>query len=225
VSAPHGSHDPGDLGALALGLLDGADARAARDRVEECAECRREYTALRETAEAVRTVPPEVFLDGPPDSDLLAVRAARRVRAERRGVRRRRVLALVAAAAVVAAALLGGGVLLGRSQAPTTTSAAGSGAVTVNGSEGAVTMSATLTPAAGWVRVATTVRGIPPGKRCTILVIGADGSENVAGSWLSSARGEVDGTSVDGAAIVDPAAVLAVVIRDETGTDLITLPV
>jgi hypothetical protein len=33
----------------------------------------------------------------------------------------------------------------------------------------------------------------------------------------------VDGTSVAGSAIVDPAQVLGVVVRDETGTDIITL--
>lgn len=223
MTAPHGSHDPGDLGALALGLLDGHEARSVLERVERCPECHREYAALAGTAQALGAVPPESFLDGPPDSDLLVARTARAVRAEGARTRRRRSLALVAAAVVTAVALLGGGVLLGRAAAPTTSTSA-AGAVTVEGTEGGVAMSATLVPAAGWVRVATTVRGIPAGTRCTILVIGDDGTENVAGSWLASPRGQVDGTSVDGAAIVDPERVLSVVVRDERGTDLIALP-
>ena len=222
MTTPHPTHDPGDLGALALGLLDVDEARDVEERIAGCAACRREYAGLRDTAAALESVPPEMFLDGPAESDLLVARAARRVRAESGGRRRRRTLALVAAAAIAAAALLGGGVVLGRTAAaPSSTSAAG--ALVLRGAEGGVTMTATVSPATGWVRVATDVRGIPAGRRCTILVIGADGSENVAGSWLSSARGEVDGTTVDGSAIVDPARVLAVVIRDETGTDLITL--
>ncbi|MCX6465611.1 MAG: anti-sigma factor [Pseudonocardiales bacterium] len=222
MTTPHGTHDPGDLGALALGLLDGDEARVVEQRIGGCATCRRDYAGLRETAAALVSVPPEMFLDGPPESDLLVARAVRRVRAETGTRRRRRTLALVAAAVVAAAALLGGGVVLGRTAAaPSSTSAAG--ALVLRGTQGAVTMTATVSPAMGWVRVATDVRGIPAGRRCTILVIGRDGSENVAGSWLSSARGEVDGTSVAGSAIVDPAQVLGVVIRDETGTDIITL--
>jgi anti-sigma factor RsiW len=222
VSSPHGTHDPGDLGALALGLLDDAEARAVEQRIAGCPDCRGEFAALHETAAALRTVPPEMFLDGPPESDLLVARAARRVRAESGAARRRRGIALVAAAAVAAAALLGGGALLGRALPPPSSTVA-AGAVTLQGTAGGIAMSATVSPAMGWVRVATTVRGIPAGKRCTILVIGRDGSENVAGSWLASPRGQVDGTTVEGAAIVDPAEVFAVAIRDETGTDLITL--
>lgn len=222
-------HDRGDLGAHALGLLDDHEARAMDAHLATCADCRREFSSLRRTALALREVPPEVFLDGPPDSDLLLARTVRAVRAERGGARRRRRLALVAAAVAVAVALVGGGALLGQALAPV--SAAGSGATvaadarTVDGTAGPIVASATVTPAAGWVRVATTVRGIPAGKRCTIIVVGRDGTENVAGSWLVSPAWEVEGGTVQGSTIIDPEDVLAVAIRDEGGTDLITLPV
>ncbi|MBW0091794.1 zf-HC2 domain-containing protein [Pseudonocardia sp. KRD-184] len=217
-------HDRGDLGAHALGLLDDHEARAVDAHLATCADCRREFASLSHTALALRDVPPEVFLDGPPDSDLLLARTVRAVRAERGGARRRRRLALVAAAVAVAVALVGGGALLGQALAPGATTVA-AGARTVDGTAGPIVASATVTPAAGWVRVATTVRGIPAGKRCTIIVVGRDGTENVAGSWLVSPTWEVEGGTVQGSTIIDPEDVLAVAIRDEGGTDLITLPV
>ncbi|GAA3233168.1 zf-HC2 domain-containing protein [Pseudonocardia petroleophila] len=221
-------HDRGDLGAHALGLLDGDDARAVDAHLATCPDCRAEWESLRGTALALRELPPETFLDGPPDSGLLLRRTVRAVRAEGGGARRRTRLALVAAAVAVAVALAGGGALLGRALGPSTTVSADSrtpGSRTVEGTAGPIVMSATVTPAAGWVRVATTVRGIEAGKRCTIIVVGRDGTENVAGSWLVSPAWEVEGGTVQGSTIIDPEDVLAVAIRDEGGTDLITLPV
>lgn len=228
----HGLHDPGDLGALALGLLDGAEARGVQMQMSGCPECRREFAALRETATLLESVPPEMFLEGPAESDLLVARAARQVRKESGGQRRRRTFALATAAVVSAAALLGGGVLVGRTTAEPVGIVAAAPAdpgdpaatpVTLQGTEGDVVMAATVTPATGWVRVTTAVRGIPAGARCTIIVVGTDGSESIAGSWLASARGQTEGTTVNGSALVDPAQVSAVTIRDETGTDLITV--
>ncbi|WP_141276535.1 anti-sigma factor family protein [Pseudonocardia hydrocarbonoxydans] len=216
-------HDRGDLGAHALGLLDADEARALDAHLRTCSDCRHEWESLRRTADALRALPPEVFLDGPPDSELLLRRTVRAVRAEGGGARRRTRLALAAAAAAVAVALVGGGAVLGRALDPSTTVSAGSR--TVEGTAGPIVMSATVTPAAGWVRVATTVRGIAAGKRCTIVVVGRDGTENVAGSWLVSPAWEVDGGTVQGSTIIDPDDVVAVAIRDESGTDLITLPV
>ncbi len=215
--------DRGDLAAHALGMLDGAEARAVEALLNVDENARREWAALHETARALRGVPPEMFLDGPPDSDLLVRRTVRAVRARSGGARRQRRFALVAAAAVTAAALLGGGVLVGRGLAPDPISVVAAGSRTVEGSEGPVTMTATITPAAGWVRVAAAVRGIEPGRRCTIIVLGRDGTEHVAGSWLVGSGG--GGAAVEGSTIVDPDAVVGVAIRDEVGTDLITLPV
>ncbi len=211
------SWDPGDLGAHALGLLDGAEARALDQHLAGCAACRREFAELRRTARALETVPPETFLDGPA-SDLVVARAVRRVRAEGGAARRRRGLALVAAAVVMAVALLGGGVLLGRALPDP----AAEGTRTLAAQQGAVALIADVEPAGGWVRVAATVRGIPAGKRCTIVVIASDGSESVAGSWLTGAAAVERPATIDGSAIVDPAQVVAVAIRDETGADLVT---
>lgn len=217
--------DRGDLAAHAMGLLDGAESRAVEEWIDADPEARREWAALRETADALTELPPEMFLDGPPDSDLLVRRTVRAVRAESGGARRRRRFALVAAAVAVAAALLGGGAVLGRASAPDPGTVVAAGSRTVDGTAGPIVMSATVTPAAGWVRVSATVRGIEAGKRCTIIVVGRDGTENVAGSWLVSPTWQVEGGTVQGSTIIDPDDVLAVAIRDEGGTDLITLPV
>jgi len=109
-------------------------------------------------------------------------------------------------------------VLLGRALPD----AAAEGTRTLAAQQGAVALTAAVEPVNGWVRVAATVRGIPAGKRCTIIVIGSDGSENVAGSWLTGAAGVEGGATIDGSAIVDPAEVVGVAIRDEGGADLVT---
>lgn len=215
-------HDRGDLGAHALGLLDAEQAMALETHLRTCADCRRESESLHRTASALRELPPEMLLDGPPDSALLLRRAVRAVRTEGGRARRRTRLALAGAAAAVAVALVGGGAVLGRTLDRSTTVSADSR--TVEGTAGPIVMSATVTPAAGWVRVATTVRGIAAGKQCTIVVVGRDGTENVAGSWLVSPAWEVAGGTVQGSTIIDPGDVSAVAIRDRTGTDLITLP-
>src|SRR5262249_40114055 len=132
-------------------------------------------------------VPPEAFLDGPPDGgDLLLQRTIRQVRAEKsRDVRQRRLLVAAGVAALVAAALGGGGVLGHRSApgsvaiAPTTPPAATSApASTIPGTRvlrgtnpaNGVTMAVTVTPAKGWVRLHATVDNVKPGLRCQLVV-------------------------------------------------------
>lgn len=223
-----GRHDPEELGAHALGLLDNAQARAVEQHLTGCPTCRREWEELREMTDLLDGMPPEAFLDGPPDGDLVLQRTLRQMRAERGADRRRRRVGLVAAAAVAFAALVGGGIVVGRATAPGSDAVPGAvaappGTRTADGRQGAVAMSATVTPAAGWVRVAATVRGVPAGAECTLVVVAKDGSESVAGSWLASPRAETAGVTIDGSAAVAPADVLAVAVRDEAGTDLITL--
>jgi anti-sigma factor RsiW len=80
------------------------------------------------------------------------------------------------------------------------------------------TIRTTVTPAAGWVRVHADVRGIKAGKRCQLMVVGRGGVPVVAGSWLVSSKGEADGTSLNGSALVaadDVAAVEVVTFDNE----------
>lgn len=249
-----GSHDPADLTAHALGLLDETEAQAVERHLAGCQDCRREWEELRETSNLLGDVPPEMFLDGPPDGDLVLQRALWQVRGEKRAAGGHRRLLLAAAAAVTVLALAGGGLAIGRATAPDTVLAqpdparpgptrpgaaqpepaqpqSGAGAPeqsrarTVEGSTGPVELSAVLTPAAGWVRVAATVRGVPPDERCVIVVVAEDGREEVAGSWLSSAAAGERGTTVNGSAVVAPDDVAGLTIRNEAGQEYISVPV
>jgi hypothetical protein len=98
------------------------------------------------------------------------------------------------------------------------------GAVVLQG-EGVpgVSMTAVVAPAAGWVRVSTNVRGIQAGERCEVVVLTRSGRGEVAASWLTSARGEREGTQVDGAAIVAPDDVAGVAVRSESGEEFVVL--
>jgi hypothetical protein len=171
-------------------------------------------------------VPPEAFLDGPPDADLMLRRTVRQVRAEAAGQRRRRRFTLVGAAAVAVGVVLAGGVQIGRETAPPPVvvaapapapSPAPGAVVLTGGGEPDVSMTATLTPAAGWVRLTTSVKGIPARERCFVIVEARDGTRQVAGSWLVSESGWRDGVSLDGSALVPLDQVESVIIENEAG--------
>jgi RNA polymerase sigma-70 factor (ECF subfamily) len=85
-----------------------------------------------------------------------------------------------------------------------------------------VSMTATLTPAAGWVRLTTSVKGIPAGERCYIVVVARDGRREIAGSWLVSPGGWRDGVTLDGSALVPLDQVAEVVIQNEAGREFAT---
>ena len=231
-SSPHSrpqEHDPGELGALALGLLDPARTRAVEEHLATCAACRRDLEDLTAVTDLLGEVPPEALLEGPPDGDLVLQRTLRQIRNEAAADRRRRIGARVAAAAAAIAVLAGAGVAVGRVTAPEPVVVAAPtgpvpGSVTLRG-DGVpgVTMTAVVSPAAGWVRVSTFVTGIPAGKRCQVLVLTRDGRREVAAAWLTSARGQRDGTQVDGAAIVAPDQVAGVAVQDETGEEFVVL--
>jgi hypothetical protein len=170
-------------------------------------------------------LPPEAFLDGPPDGDLVLQRTLRQIRAETGAHRRRRVLGMVAAAAVVVAAIAGGGVAIGRASVPLVPppgTSAGAVVLAGSGADG-VTMRATLGPAASWVRLTASVAGIPAGQRCRILVVARDGSQEVAGSWVVS--GAPGGVTLDGSAAVALPDVAAISVQNEAGKEFVRVVV
>ena len=223
-------HDPAELGALALGLLDPDRTRAVEEHLATCATCRRDLEDLTAVTDLLGEVPPEAFLEGPPDGDLVLQRTLRQIRTETAAQRRRTRLPRLAAAAAAVALVLAGGVTLGRATAPeplvVASAAPREGAVTLRGDgEPGVSMAAVVSPAAGWVRVSATVKGIKAGERCRVLVLARDGHRAVASEWLTSARGEGEGTQVDGAAIVAPDQVAGVAVENEAGKEFVVLRV
>ncbi|MBC3192966.1 zf-HC2 domain-containing protein [Pseudonocardia sp. C8] len=243
-------HDPQLLAAHALGLLTPAEAETVDRHLRTCAACRAEWARSRETADLVAGVPPETLVDGPPPRDLPLRRALREIggspagdhrlpeagghprrRARRRsggGTPNRRVGRWAAAAAAVLA-LVGGGVVAGRLTAPGPAGAvlaAAPGARTVTGEQGAVRMTASLAPADGWVRVEAALRGVPPGRDCTLVVVGADGTARPAAHWRTAPPRDPPAPPVAGSALIEPALVRAVAVRDDaTGATLVETPV
>ncbi|HEY6744668.1 MAG TPA: zf-HC2 domain-containing protein [Mycobacteriales bacterium] len=229
-------HETPDLGVYALGGLSEAEKAEIDAHVAGCATCRDQLAELTAIAGRLGEVPPEFFLEGPPEGgDLLVQRAVSRVRAERRSALTRRRVLTAAAAAVVAVALLGAGAVAGRQSAPTpvasgptstptSTPVAGTRTAAATDPGTGARLSAQVVPAAGWVRVSATVTGIPAGQRCRIVVVGAGGERQTAGSWVVSAKGAQDGTMLNGSALVDPARVTAVLVENFEGRQFVSAP-
>jgi anti-sigma factor RsiW len=219
----NGAHDPGELAAHALGLLEPREADAVQAHLTTCSQCRREYLDLRETAQLLDEVPPEMFLEGPPhpDAEPVLQKAMWRVRGEARSRRTRRRVVLAVAAVVTGLALAGGAAVVGRLTAPDTSIAGpvAPGTVSWQGDSGGVRLAADLTPARGWVKVTAHVSGLPAGERCEIVVVGKDGAQEVAGSWLTGS--DPAGATVDGSAVIALDQVAQVVVRNEAGRQFV----
>ncbi|MFV6026574.1 zf-HC2 domain-containing protein [Streptomyces sp. NPDC056264] len=231
------------LGPYVLGVLDAADTRRLEAHVNDCAACREEVSALREMEAALGEVPPEAFLDGPPQGgDLLLQRTLRQMRGESTRARNRRggLIGLAAAATLAgvfwagtATSGAGDPVALPPSPPPTSTTAPatpppGTRVASATDAASGARMTVRVTPAAAWVRVHAAVTGLPPGERCTLVVVGRDGSRTTAGSWVvgkAPGGAEGKGASLDGSAAVDPADVRAVVVENEEGRTFVTVPV
>jgi hypothetical protein len=56
-----------------------------------------------------------------------------------------------------------------------------------------------------------------------VVILTREGGREVAASWLTSARGESDGTQVDGAAIVAPDDVAGMAVENEAGEEFVVL--
>ena len=166
-SPNHGQHDPGELGALALGLLDPARTRAVEEYLATCPACRRDLEDLTAVTDLLGDVPPEALLEGPPDSDLVLARTLRQIRTEAAAERRRRIGArLAAAAAAIAVLPAPASPSAGSRHRSPVVVAAPSGPVPGGDAAGdgvpGVTLTAVVSPAAGWVRVSRTSRASRP---------------------------------------------------------------
>lgn len=226
-----------DIAGYLMEMLTPEQKQQADEHLASCAECRAEVVSMREWADALREIPDEMLLDGPPDdADLLLQRTLRQVREESGAHRFRRAAAVSSVAAALIAVAIGAGVVLGRSTAPSETPIAqapsSSATAEVPGTMIAaaqdpgtgVRMRVVVTPASGWVRVAAAVRGVPPGEKCRLEVVGKDGSSVLAGSWLASKAAEATGVTLNGTALIDPAQVSAVRVVNTDGKQYVSVP-
>ena len=230
------------LGAYALGALDpGEAADFERRHLQTCAQCRFDLNELVALRDSLDEVPPEAFLDGPPEGgDLLLQKTLRRVRDEeerfapaRSGrTSSRRGLALVAAAVLVVAAL-GGGILVGRQTAPDNGGGVAApgpetpGTKTVEGRDPTtgVQLTASVIPAQGWVKTEVNVKGVKAGEKCLLQVVTKEGQAVTAGSWQVSEKWENQGFQLDGSALVAPDDVKSVDIVTVDGRKLVSAQV
>lgn len=232
------AHDRSMLGAYALGVLDAHDAKLVHDHLATCAECRREIADLADLRTMLDDVPPEAFLDGPPDDgELILQRTLRAARAQRPAVTMaqpapRRWGLVAASVLIIAGAALGGGVLIGRQTAPVDSLGQPPVSEAPNLRRGEATDPRTgaravvnLAPQAGWVRVNLFATGIPKGERCEIFVVPRTGEPVLVGSWLVSDNGARNGTSLDGAGLIDPTEVVRVDIVNTDGRTFVSVPV
>jgi len=231
------TNDHVDMAGYMMEMLTPEEKRRADSHLANCAACRDEIESLQEWSSALRDIPEEMLLDGPPDdADLLLQRTLRQVRQESDSGRLRRVAVLSTAAAAVLAVALGGGVLLGRGTAPESPPVAGGTSAPVSTAPGtrvgtaidaatSASLTATLIPAAGWVRVTATVGGIPAGEKCRLEVVGKNGEVIQAGSWLVSVLGEANGTTLNGSALLDPETVVAIQVTNYAGKKYVSATV
>jgi hypothetical protein len=222
------AHDRAQLGAYAIGALDPGEARMVHQHLSGCPECQREVSELMMIRRALDQVPPEAFLDGPPqDGDLLLRRTLRRVATEAPAPAPRRMTGVYVAAAAVVAVALGGGIFLGRETAPGQ-SVASPTTVTVSSTpsnarladatddDTGATMNVALEPKKGWVWVHATATGLPVNTPCDLYVVSKDGNEVLAGSWLVSEEGAKN-SRMEGMALVSPEDVASVQVRVASG--------
>ncbi|MCX4564559.1 zf-HC2 domain-containing protein [Streptomyces phaeochromogenes] len=228
------------LGAYVLGILDAKEQSKLGEHTSECEGCQLELAGLQEMEAALGKVPPEAFIEGPPeDGSLLLQRTLRQVREEQSSTWRRRSLSVGLGAAASAAVLVVVGYLVGGAGGSSSSEVAGQPVVSAEPTAGVRVASATdagtgvrmairLTPAVGWVRVKAQVAGIPAGERCQLMVVSADGERQIAGTWVvapaSSSEAEDKGTSLNGSAAVDPGQVKSVLVVNEEGKQYVSVP-
>lgn len=221
-------HDRSVLGAYALGALDPAEEQTVHAHVSTCLECQRELAEFVDLREALDQVPPEAFLDGPPEGgDFLLQNTLRRVRAQDPGPSRRFRGLILAAAAVVTIVALGGGIVIGRVTAPeppATAMPAGTiRAEATNASTGA-SMRVAVEPRVGWVWVNAFIEGVPAGEECELLVFPREGKPLTAGSWLVGKKGAEEGLPLQGTALIEPGQVKEVRVVTRDGRTMVSVP-
>ncbi len=229
-----------DLAGYVFGVLDPAEVGAVEEHLRTCDICAAELPRLQATVAQLDEVPPEAFIDGPPEgADLLVHRTLRRIDSGRPGPGsgRWRGLSVAAVAGIVTIA---SAVLIGRETAPKqaaegfpvvspSPSASASASVvpgtTVFSATDAGTgarLTAQVVPAQGWVRISVAVTGIPEGQRCVLYVVPKHGRPVEAGSWMVSAAGARQGTALQGTALVPADQVAAVTVSNTAGKTFVT---
>ena len=238
MSAPE--HDRALVGAYVLGVLSDEEISTTEAHLADCAECRLELDELRLLHDELGEVPPEAFLDGPPEGgDLLLQRTLREVR----GLSSRQRAwggTLAAAGLVVVVALsIGVGVLVGHQGGGTGPGEAAPPQSTapplppgtkhvaeVDPNTGAH-LAATVIPANGWVKLQITASHFQPGQRCTLLIKSKNGQQEQFGGWLVPNNQTMadKNLTLDGTALMPIDQVSAVSVVNDQGQTIVNAPI
>lgn len=212
------------LGAYVLGALDAADRGEVESHLAGCSDCRAELAGMASLPDALALVAAPAALalaaeGGEPVGSLVERTMARLGRARRR---RRLALRLGTAAAAATIAMLAGAVAVLVASRPPAATPATAAALHLSGSDPSTGVTASVELyAEPWGAVTRlSVSGVSQGERCELVVVGRDGSQDVAGTWSVGYSGAVE---VDGATSFTPDQVTSVSVLTTSGDTMIAL--
>ena len=216
-------HAQESFGVLVLGAIDPIERDEVEEHIFGCSTCPAvlaEFSSLPgllKRLDADRVGP-----DGPPgellDRILAQVRTEQAGRSPRRVAWVRPVAALVAVAAVALAVLA---VVISRPDDPVSVPSPNVVSAASDPASG-VSASLTMSPAEVGTQLHVSVNGVVPGEHCVIVVVGKDGSREVAASWVAGYVGAAQVTGTTGFAAEE---IARIDITTPDGSRLVTVPV
>ncbi|WP_158847739.1 anti-sigma factor family protein [Saccharothrix deserti] len=133
---------------------------------------------------------------------------------------RRRWPKFVAAAAVATVVAFGASTMLeSGTPAETTTATARAASATETGT--GIKLEANVLPDQSASLVKAKVRGLPPGQRCNLVIVGADGQRQIAFTWTTTEKGKADGSAVEGRTTFSPQDVKSIVVETVAGKSFV----
>jgi hypothetical protein len=171
------------LGAYVVGALDPRERADVEGHLGVCPECRDELAWFAPLPGLMSRLSVEEVLAGPPAvDDALLERVLRAAARERRVATHRRWLAAAAAVVVLAGGTTAG--VAGWRAAHTTHWQQ------VAASADGVRMAVDLEPGSSGTSLQLWLHGVPAGERCRLVAVAADGTRDVAGSWVANYEGD-----------------------------------
>jgi hypothetical protein len=217
------------VGAYLLGALEPAEADEVAAHLSDCESCRAEYGELADMVPLMAMVSEREAVQGPvrPEPAVLGrvlARSRSRVTGSGpgRGARPRRARFALAAACVV---LAGTGSAVGMrmsTHATSTTAWSSSVVVTPYGHTSAdISAMADVTPASWGSKIDLQMDGLPKGYKCSMIVVGTDGSRDSGGTWNVWAGGSI---TIPTTSSIPPEHIAAIEVDLPDGTVLLTVP-
>ncbi|MEV6107492.1 zf-HC2 domain-containing protein [Streptomyces sp. NPDC051940] len=235
-----------DVGAYALGLLTEAEATRFEEHLAGCDRCADELESLLGVAEVLSDLGPGAPEAEPPPPGLLE-RALAEVAARRRTVRRRRLYVVGAAAALIIGGPVATAAVLSDRDDPPPVAATGSSTQEffekgdlrkVGATDPDTRVTATVaTEAKAWgTHAVLELKNVTGPRKCSLVAVGKDGSEETLSTWSVPSDGYGDGGAggggpktatpalyIDGGAAMTPEQIARFVVRTWDGEQLVSV--